>query len=113
MNLLRILTVAAVSTTLIGCHTTDPQAQAKISQLREGMSQGQVKRIFGQPNKVDHDDGHHYGRGYGYVPYAGWHGGRDRWDGDEVTWEYNNPKVEVKFRRTNSGGWVVREWDAD
>jgi hypothetical protein len=110
MNLLRILTVAAVSATLVGCGTTDdPQTRAKVSQLREGMSQNQVARIFGQPSKVDHDDdGYHHGA---YIPYYGWH--HSGYHGDELTWEYSHPKLEVKFRRTSSGGWVVREWDLD
>lgn len=108
MKLHRILTVAAASAMLVGCGTTDsPQARAKVSRLREGMSQSQVARIFGQPHKVDHDDGYHHGYGYGY----GWH--RGRYDGDELTWEYENPKLEVTFRRGSSGGWVVREWDLD
>jgi hypothetical protein len=105
MNLLRTIAVAAASAMLVGCATDEPQARAKTSQLREGMSQGQVKRIFGQPDKVDHDDGYHHGYG---IPYYGWHG---RGGGEEeVTWEYRNPKLEVTFRR-GSGGWVVKEWD--
>ena len=109
MNLLRILTVAAASATLVGCASSDnPQNRAKLSQLREGMSQSQVSRIFGQPNKVDHDDNYHHGYGYG-IPYYGWHGHHG--DGEEeLTWEYNDPKLEVKFRR-GRGGWVVKEWD--
>lgn len=109
MNLLRILTVTAVSATLIGCASTDSgnsPARARTSQLREGMTQGQVRAIFGQPDKVDHDDGYH--RGYG-VPYYGWRG---YGDGEpELTWEYRNPELEVTFRRGRSGGWVVKEWD--
>lgn len=109
MKLHRILTVAAASAMLVGCATTDnPQARAKTSQLREGMSQSQVARIFGQPNKVDHDDGHHHGH---YVPYYGYRSGG--YGEPEITWEYNNPKLEVTFRRGSSGGWVVREWDLD
>jgi len=109
MNLLRILTVAAASATLVGCATNDnPQARAKISQLREGMTQSQVRSIFGQPNKVDHDDGYHHGYG---VPYYGWRG-HGYGDGEqELTWEYDNPNLEVTFRRGRSGGWVVKEWD--
>jgi outer membrane protein assembly factor BamE (lipoprotein component of BamABCDE complex) len=113
MNLLRILTVAAAGATLVGCATTDsnsnPGARAKVSQLHEGMSQGQVARLFGQPNKVDHDDGDHYHGAY--IPYYGWHHRGS--GGEELTWEYKNPKLEVKFRRGSSGGWVVREWDLD
>ena len=110
MNLLRILTLAVASATLVGCASTDsPQARAKTSQLREGMSQGQVRSIFGQPDKVDHDDGYEgYHRG-AYIPYYGW-GGRGGGE-PELTWEYNNPKLEVTFRRGRSGGWVVKEWD--
>jgi hypothetical protein len=107
MNLFRLIAITVASATMIGCSTTqDPQARAKIGMLREGMSQAQVKRIFGQPNKVDHDDGHH--RGYHPYGYYGWRGyGRDE---EEVTWEYDAYNLEVKFRRARSG-WVVKEWE--
>lgn len=92
---------------LVGCGTTDnPQNRAKLSQLREGMSQGQVARIFGQPNKVDRDDGYHRGH---YVPYYGWRG--HGYGEEELNWEYENPKLEVTFRRSRGGGWIVKEWD--
>ena len=108
MNLLRTLTVAAASAMLVGCASNDtPQNRAKVSQLREGMSQGQVSRIFGQPNRVDHDEG--YRHGYG-IPYYGWRGHGYGRDEEELTWEYENPKLEVTFRR-GRGGWVVKEWD--
>jgi hypothetical protein len=109
MNLLRILTLAVASATLIGCASTDSdngRARARTSQLREGMTQSQVRSIFGQPDKVDHDDGYHRG---GYIPYYGWRGGGS--GEQELTWEYRNPKLEVTFRRGRSGGWVVSEWD--
>jgi len=104
-----MLTTAAVSVVLIGCATTnDSPARAKTAQLREGMTQGQVRSLFGPPNEVDHDDNYHRG---GYIPYYGWHGhGRGE---EELKWEYRNPKMEVIFHRGRSGGWVVKEWDVD
>ena len=106
MNLLRFLTVTVTCAVLAGCGTTDPQTKAKVSQLRQGMSQGQVKRIFGEPNKVEHDDGYHHGfHPYGYYGYRGY--GRD---GEEVEWEYDQYDLKVTFRR-GSSGWVVKEWD--
>jgi outer membrane protein assembly factor BamE (lipoprotein component of BamABCDE complex) len=107
MNLLRFLTVTIASAVLVGCGTTDPQVRAKTSQLRQGMSQGQVKRIFGEPNKVDHDDGYHHGyHPYGYYGYRGYGRG-----GEEIEWEYDNYDLKVTFRRGSGASWVVKEWD--
>jgi hypothetical protein len=53
-----------------------------------------------QPNKVDHDDNYIHGYGYG-IPYI-WLA-RPPGDGEEeLTWEYNDPKLEVTFRRGRS-----------
>jgi outer membrane protein assembly factor BamE (lipoprotein component of BamABCDE complex) len=106
----RILCTFAAAAMLAGCATNNAPnnaAKARISQLREGMTQSQVRSLFGAPAKVDHDEGGY--RGHGYIPYYGWRG--DRYSSEEVTWEYDNPKLEVTFRRGRSGGWVVKEWD--
>jgi hypothetical protein len=113
MKVLRFLAIATLSVTLVGCNTTQDsqsgsQTRAKVSQLRTGMSQSQVSRIFGQPDEVDHDSGYHRGA---YIPYYGWRGGG--YDGEELKWEYKRYDLEVVFRRTSSGGWVVKEWDQD
>jgi hypothetical protein len=110
MNPLRVLTLAVAGLTLAGCGTTDPAFRGKVSQLHEGMSQGQVTRLFGQPNEVHHHDGWHHGEAY--IPYYGWHHGHDSGE-PELEWEYKSPDLKVTFRRGSSGGWVVREWDAD
>lgn len=73
------------------------------------MTRGQVERLLGSPNEVDHDDGgYHHGRGY--IPYYGWHRGGG-YSEEELKWEYKNIDVEVKFRRNRNGEWVVKEWD--
>ena len=107
----RIFSILAAGALLAGCTTTSPnspkaQARAKSAQLHEGMSQGQVERIFGHPGKVEQNDGYHHHDAY--IPYYGWH---HSGSGEpEMKWEYKNLDLEVKFRRSGSG-WVVKEWD--
>ena len=109
-----LICILAAGALITGCATTEtnnPQqakARAKVSQLREGMTPNQVKRILGNPDKVDQDEGYHHGRAY--VPYyGGWGRG---YHGDEMKWEYKDLKIEVEFRRSGDG-WVVKEWDRD
>jgi outer membrane protein assembly factor BamE (lipoprotein component of BamABCDE complex) len=109
----RILCMLAAVVFISGCATTGStsssggnSAKARASQLREGMTRGQVESILGAPRKVDHDDGHHHG--HGYIPYYGWR--RGGYGEEELEWEYDGG-VSVTFRRNHKGTWVVKEWD--
>lgn len=109
----RILCLLAAGALVTGCATTSTNTtsrgsstKARAAQLREGMTRGQVESILGAPKEVDHDDGHHHGRGY--IPYYGWRGGG--YGEEELEWKYDSG-VEVKFRRNHKGTWVVKEWD--